>query len=108
MVYEKLDFERGLDPKEAIGVGIKNLTIPQIDKIFKLENTYWSNDSTNRIEWAIRNKKYEFIPFLADNGGNLSKAWQRIQGDPTFGDKEKEMEKLELKKDLKNLKLYPR
>jgi hypothetical protein len=38
-VYESLDFERGLDPKEAMGIGMPNLKAvdPIINKVWTIE-----------------------------------------------------------------------
>jgi len=83
LVREHINFERGIDPKQAMGIG----QLPEMIKEMEKDNwDFWEAEPNHQIDWAIRCRKYEFIPLIINMGGDLNKMVQEIFSfDPTFG-----------------------
>lgn len=78
MIKESLDFERGHDPKQSIGIG-KEATYRKIAQMMKADG--WTpqdpKDSDSAAGWAVEYKHHDLLKFIIDHdspsnlGGDL-------------------------------------
>lgn len=63
-VYENMDFERGRDPKQSIGIG----RWAQIKREYEEDNPWQDYSHEEALSWAAGRGKIEYVNFLLKNG----------------------------------------